>query len=90
MTGKVALHTTATNVIRQGRPARPGVTRRIGRAWYGLALQPLESPEPHTQQHIVVFRLNEELYRDLREGMLVRLVYTPHLHHVQSLRQTGV
>jgi hypothetical protein len=34
----------------------------------------------------MIFRLNEELYRDLREGELVRVVYTTHLYHVQSLK----
>ena len=84
MTGKVAARrTTATNVIRQGRSAHPGVTHRIGRAWYGMALQPLETDY---RQQVMVFRLTEEQYRDLREGELMRVDYTPHLHHVQSLK----
>lgn len=87
LTGKVvALRSTATNVIRQGGSPRPGVTARIGRAWYGMAMRPLELLEPPFHQQILIFRLNEDLYRDLREGEIVRVVYTPHLHHVQSLK----
>jgi len=84
MTGKVvARRTTATNVIRQGRSAHPGMTHRMGRPWYGMALQPLETDD---RQQVMVFRLTEEQYGELREGKLVRLEYTPHLHHVQSLK----
>ncbi len=84
MTGKVvARRTTATNVIRQGRSAHPGMTHRIGRPWYGMALQPLETDD---LLPVMVFRLTEEQYGDLREGDLVRLEYTPHLHHVQSFK----
>ena len=96
MTGRVvALRTTAPDILRQGRPAHPGVTPHMARAWYGVALLPPEPPEPsrpleaaeRSHGPVVVFRLGEELYRDLREGELVRVVYTAHLHHVQSLRK---
>lgn len=86
----LALRTTAKNVIRQGRPARPGVTAGIARAWYGMALQPLEPLEstgPAGRRRVMIFRLSEERYRDLREGEFVQVVYTPHLHHVRSLRR---
>ena len=86
----IALRTTAKNVIRQGRPARPGVTAGIARAWYGMALQllePLEPPGPAGRRRVIIFRLSEERYRDLREGEFVQVVYTPHLHYVRSLRR---
>lgn len=97
ITGKViALRTTATNILRQGRVARPGMTARLGQAWYGMALQPLEplelpglpeQPEQAIRQPVVVFRLTEDQYRDMREGMCVQVTYTRHLHHTASLRQ---
>ncbi|HEV2472196.1 MAG TPA: hypothetical protein VGS41_05990 [Chthonomonadales bacterium] len=82
--GKViALRTTARNVLRQGRPVRPGLASGIARAWYGMALQPSEPREP-----VMIFRLSEEHFRDLREGEFVQVSYTFHLHHVLSLRPT--
>jgi hypothetical protein len=87
VTGRVVtLRTTARDIIRQGRAARPGMTSRLARAWYGMALQPGEPLDPRTHQQIMIFRLNEEQYRDLREGEHVRVVYTPRLRHVQSLK----
>lgn len=87
VTGKIiALRTTATDVLRSGRSARPGVARNIGRAWYGMALILLDANDRRT---VMIFRLSEEQYRNLREGEYVRVVYTPHLHHVQALRQAG-
>jgi hypothetical protein len=80
--GKViALRSTTRNVIRRGRSPRPGLASGLARPWYGMALQPVGSPEP-----IMIFRLSEERYRDLREGEFVQVSYTFHLHHVISLR----
>ena len=85
----IARRTTATNILQQGRPARPGISTRLARAWYGVALLPIKPPEQATQQQVVIFRLSEDHYRDLREGVFVQVVYTPHLRHVTSLKQVN-
>ena len=72
----IALRSTATDILRQGRPARPGISSRGGRAWYGMALQPFEMHEPYEQKQateVVVFRLTDDLYRNLREGITVQV-----------------
>lgn len=73
------LHTT-----QQTRMARPGITRPISRTSYSIALQEVEAPDT---EKIMTFRVKETTYRTLHVGDLVRIVYSPHLHYVYSLRQ---
>ena len=64
----------------QGRRS-PGLTPRIGRAWYGMALESLAS-----QQDIITFAIREEQHKGLREGQMVEVMYSPHLHHVHRIQ----
>jgi hypothetical protein len=63
------------------RPVHPGLTPRIGRAWYGMAIA---SPAP--RQDIVTFAIREEQHKGLREGQAVEVVYSPHLRHVYRIQ----
>jgi hypothetical protein len=63
------------------RATHPGLTPRIGRAWYGMALETLAS-----QQDIVPFAIREEQHKALREGQRVEVTYSPHLHYVHSIQ----
>ena len=76
------LHTT-----QQTRLARPGITRPISRTSYSVALQELE---PSTAEEIQRFRIKESIYRTLHVGDVVRIVYSPHLHYVYSLKQADI
>ena len=71
---------------RQAQPRRtthPGLTPRIGRAWYGVALAPLDST---SQEEITTFAIGEAHYKGLRAGLVVQVTYSPHLHHVFSIQ----
>ncbi len=70
-----------TRPIRQRRAAHPGLTPRIGRAWYGIALEMLDS-----QQDTVTFAIREEQHKGLREGQVVEVMYSPHLHYVHTIQ----
>ena len=61
----------------------PGLTPRIGRAWYGMAL---ETPDMASQQNIITFAIREEQHKALSEGQLVEVHYSPHLHYVYSIQ----
>ena len=67
--------------------ARPGITRPISRTSYSVALQELE---PSTTEEIQTFRIKETIYRTLHVGDVVRIVYSPHLHYVYSLKQADI
>lgn len=71
---------------RMGQPRRathPGLTPRVGRAWYGVALAPLNTD---AQQEVTAFAISEAHYKGLRAGQIVQITYSPHLHHVSSIQ----
>jgi len=86
MPGKVVgLRTTQqTRTALQRRVIHPGLTPRIGRAWYGVALEPLDV---RTTQEVITFSLKEEQFKRLHKGQSVQIMYSPHLHHVLSIKQ---
>jgi hypothetical protein len=69
---------------KQTRSAQPGLTSRIFRSSYTLALEPVDSS---TSSDVMTFNINEEMYRSLREGALVQITYSPDLHYVYTLKQ---
>lgn len=77
--------TQRTRLSRQRQTAatHPGLTPRLGRAWYGMALQTLTTA---SQQDIITFAISEEQHRGLQEGRIVAVRYSPHLHYVRSLQ----
>lgn len=69
---------------KQTRTLQPGITSRVFRTSYTVALEPVDSS---TFQDVVTFVLKEELYRSLREGAIVQISYSPNLHYVYALKQ---
>ncbi len=67
------------------RSTHPGLTPRIGRAWYGVALEPLDTA---SRQEVMTFSVSAEQHKRLHEGHMVEVVYTPHLHYVLSIKPT--
>lgn len=76
--------TQRTGLSRQRRASatHPGLTPRLGRAWYGMAIETLT---PDSQQDIVTFAISAEQHRELKEGQRVAITYSPHLHYVRSI-----
>ncbi len=70
-----------TRPTHQKRAAHPGLAPRLGRAWYGIALETLAS-----QQDIVTFAIRKEQHKALCEGQIVEVLYSPHLHYVRALQ----
>ncbi|HEY6539873.1 MAG TPA: hypothetical protein VIZ18_03005 [Ktedonobacteraceae bacterium] len=68
---------------RRAGPAHPGLTPRLGRAWYGMVVETLT---PASQRDIVPFAISEEQHGGLQEGEIVAVTYSPHLHYVRSIR----
>jgi len=71
----------------QPRAAQPGLTPRIFRSSYTVALEPVDAS---TYQEVVTFVIKEEMYRSLREGTVVQITYSPNLHYVYALKQVDV
>ena len=95
----------------RGSDNRPGLTPRLSRSWYGIALDPVEPSSSvgtlsGTQWSayqffapagwgegarfsvgVMTFSINYETFRSVDEGVLVHIVYSPHLHYVYKLEQ---
>ena len=72
-----------THMGQPRRATHPGLTPRVGRAWYGVALAPLNID---AKQEVTTFAISEAHYRGLHEGQIVQITYSPHLHHVSSIQ----
>ena len=70
----------------QKRANRPGIVPRPSRAWYGVALY---STGGSAEEQAMTFALSQEIYTSVREGDLVRVVYSPHLHFVYVLERVN-
>ncbi|HEX9134388.1 MAG TPA: hypothetical protein VF844_19020, partial [Ktedonobacteraceae bacterium] len=69
---------------KQTRSPQPGLTSRMFRSSYSVALEPVDST---SFQEAVTFVIKEEMYRSLREGTVVEVMYSPNLHHVYGMKQ---
>ncbi len=81
----IALRSTRrTRLPRPGRAAatHPGLTPRLGSAWYGMAIETLA---PASQQDIITFAISKEQHRELQEGQRIAVIYSPRLHYVRSI-----
>jgi hypothetical protein len=67
------------------RSRQPGFAGRGARLWYGIALLPIEEI---TNQKIYTFSISEETYRSIRRGTTIKVIYSPHLHHVYTVTKT--
>jgi hypothetical protein len=54
------------------------------RSSYTVTLEPVDSSP---RQEVVTFVIKEEMYRSLREGTVVEVMYSPNLHYVYALKQ---
>ncbi len=80
MTARVVDKRATTNT----RMARPGLTGRGTRPWYGLALLPLDE---NMTRHIYTFSVGEEVWARIQNGIHVEVIYSSHLRYVYSLQQ---
>lgn len=67
---------------RLGAATHPGLTPRLRRAWYGMAIETLASA---SQQDIMTFAISSEQHSQLQEGQSIAVTYSPHLHYVRSI-----
>ena len=66
------------------RSRNAGLTPRLSRpTWHGLALRPLDDPLDAP----LTFSITREQYQGLREDMLVRLTYSPHVRYVYAVER---
>ncbi len=80
VTGRVI----ALREAKQTRTNRPGLTPRTTHSWYGVALVPLETTTSPGQP-MLTFAINHEMHTALREGEVIRVTYSSHLHYVYTL-----
>jgi hypothetical protein len=66
------------------RSSLPGLTPRIGRSWYGVALDVSDAKPPFKPR---IFRISEERFSSLRHYTFAEVIFSPHLHFVQSIKQ---
>lgn len=71
---------------RQRRSSLPGLTPRVGRSWYGVAL---EAHSASFNEHTLIFRIAEDQYCSLRCNDIVEIMYSPHLQFVQSIKHSN-
>jgi hypothetical protein len=64
------------------RANRPGLSPRPTRTWYGVALAPLDAS---AEQPVLTFAIPQDMYKALREGEIVRITYSSHIHYVYKL-----
>jgi hypothetical protein len=69
---------------KQARAPQPGITPRVFRTAYTVALEPINVS---FSQEVVTFSIREEMYLSLREGAVVQITYSPNLHYVYALKQ---
>jgi hypothetical protein len=69
---------------KQARSPQPGITSRVFRTSYTIALEPIDAS---FFQDVVTFSIKEETYHTLREGMVIQITYSPYLHYVYALKQ---
>jgi len=69
---------------KQARSPQPGITSRVFRTSYTVALEPLDAS---FFQDVVTFSIKEEMYLSLRERTVVQITYSPNLHYVYTLKQ---
>ena len=67
---------------RLGVATHPGLTPRLRRAWYGMAIETLA---PVSSQDITTFAVSAEQHSQLQEGQNIMITYSPHLHFVRSI-----
>ena len=69
---------------KQARTPQPGITSRIFRTSYSVALEPINAS---FSQEVVIFSIKEEMYLSLHEKAVVQITYSPNLHYVYVLKQ---
>ena len=61
---------------------RPGLMPRRGvRTWYGIALSTSDTGR------VMTFAITETMYRGRKEGEIITIICSPHIHYVYSLEQ---
>lgn len=68
---------------KQARAPQPGITSRVFRTSYTVALEPVGTS---IFQGVVTFSVKEEMYLSLRERAVVQITYSPNLHYVYGLK----
>ena len=69
---------------KQARAPQPGITSRVSRTTYTVALEPINTS---FSQDVVTFSIKEEMYLALRTKAIVQITYSPNLHYVYALKQ---
>jgi len=86
MRARVVSKRAATRTQGERNTSRPGLTPRLSRPWYGLALDPVEQG---LFQRMMTLSVSYEVYHSVKEGALVQVRYSPHLHYVYALEQVS-
>lgn len=74
----------ALRAARQTTTRAPGLIPRTTRIWHGVALQ-IENSASNAPE-ILTFAIQEELHAQLQRGTRVEINYSPHLHHLYTLK----
>jgi hypothetical protein len=69
---------------KQARVPQPGITSRVFRTTYTVALEPINAS---FSQEVVTFSIKEELYLTLRKKAIVQITYSPNLHYVYAVKE---
>jgi hypothetical protein len=76
---------------RQSRSTRAGLTPHSARAWYGVALSPINGnksvDDNGDEKQVMTFSISREMYSRLRVGEVVKITYSPRVHYVYALER---
>jgi hypothetical protein len=74
----------ARRIARQTTARGPGLVPRATQNWHGVALQ-LENAHGLTPE-LLIFSVRPEQHEGLQRGQQVEITYSPHLHHLYTLK----
>lgn len=83
---KLTAYVVALRTAKQTTTRTPGLVRRTTHIWYGVALQPANETTTAAKPTVLTFGLKQEVYERLQRGDKVQVIYSPHLHHLYTLK----
>jgi len=75
----------ALRAARQTTTRTPGLVPRTTHIWHGIALQVEHALPGSADPEILVFGVDEEVYRRCKRGDRVQVTYSPYLHYLSTL-----
>lgn len=80
-------YVVALRAARQTTTRTPGLLPRTTNIWYGVAVQAENVSRDAGVPELLTLGIRREIYEQLQRGHKVQITYSPHLHHLYSLKR---